>query len=699
MNKFLLIFFYLFIFCDTKSEIIDLDKLNYRLKSSTTRNDSIETLNKLGSYYESISNYTKSLEYLYQAQTLNASEKILKESIINNNYIGYVYWHKSEYDSSLHYHNKALELAEGESLNDENLSFTYLMLGNDYYDKGNFNQASIFYYKSLKVAERIGSNDMLIQINNRLSKLYFKMKDYTLAVSSALKSLELNQSKNIRELGVSYNTLGNLSLIKNEHDSALYYFNKTLVSFQKCGDVIGQSIASINLGDTYLALFHRKNNRSLLDSSYNYYEKSHYLNSNVDNKFGMIYGLWGMADVNVEKENTQEALLNYQKALNVSVDIGAKSEELNLYKKLHLLYDDSKKPDSSLLYLKRHVLLKNKVESTEQSKQLLRQESIYEAEKIIEKEKTASERKLFIENEKNKWKNIFIGLIIFVALILLYISYISLKRLKTIRSKNKIINHINNELNTQKQEITDSINYASRIQNAILPSGDFLKECLPNSFLLYKPKDIVAGDFYWMEKIVDKVIFAVADCTGHGVPGAMMSVICSNALSKAVKEYNIYSPEEILNKVNDIVKDALHNKADEVRDGMDISLCVWDKSTNKLLFSGAFNSFYYCRNNELNILKADRMPIGKYIHNDKLFSLHEVQLQKGDMIYLYTDGYADQFGGEQGRKFKTKSFRELLLKVHLKDVENQLTILDETIENWKGEIEQIDDICVLGIKV
>tara|TARA_B100000809_G_scaffold242472_1_gene266586 strand:- start:3108 stop:5204 length:2097 start_codon:yes stop_codon:yes gene_type:complete len=697
--KILLIFIILFSYCLAKGDTIGINQLELNLENSADNLERIKALNNLGIYYESISNYPNSLEFLYQAQILNTSEQSINQAIITFNYIGYVYWHKSQYDSALFYHDKALKIAETNNINNNNLAFTNLMLGNDYYDKGDFSKASDYYYKSLKIAEDISSNNMLVQNHNRLSKLYFKMKDYPLAYKNVLKSINLNQTSNTRELGVSFNSLGNISLIKNELDSALFYFNKTIENFQICGDVIGQSIASINLGDTYLELYNKNGAAALLDSSFNYYKKSHLLNNKVDNKFGMIYGLWGMADVNVKTEKSDAALEDYQKALILSKHIGAKSEELNLYHKLHLLYDNVHKTDSSLFYLKKHLLLKGKVESTEQSKQLLKQESIYEAEKIIEREKVVSERKLFIENEKNKWKNTIIGLIVFVALILLLISFISTKRLKIIRSKNKIINEINEELHAQKQEITDSINYASRIQNAILPSSELIKECLPDSFLFYKPKDIVAGDFYWLEKIGDKLIFAVADCTGHGVPGAIMSVICSNALSSAVKEYNLYSPEKILNKVNDIVKEALHNKSEEVRDGMDISLCVWDKTTNILQFSGAYNPFYYCRNNELNILKADRMPIGKYIQTEKTFTLQEIELQKGDVIYLHTDGYPDQFGGEKGKKFKTKQFREMLLKIHSKTIQNQLKIVAETLENWKGDLEQIDDICLLGFKV
>jgi tetratricopeptide (TPR) repeat protein len=211
MKKILLIFIILFSFCLAKGNKIGINQLKLNLENSVDNLEKIRALNDLGIYYESISSYPNSLEFLYQAQALNTSEKSINEAIITFNYIGYVYWHKSDYDSALFYHNKALNFAETNNVNNENVAFTHLMLGNDYYDKGDFSKASEYYYKSLKIAEDISSNDMLVQNHNRLSKLYLKMKDYPLAYTNVLKSINLNQANNTRELGVSFNSLGNIS--------------------------------------------------------------------------------------------------------------------------------------------------------------------------------------------------------------------------------------------------------------------------------------------------------------------------------------------------------------------------------------------------------------------------------------------------------------------------------------------------------
>lgn len=255
------------------------------------------------------------------------------------------------------------------------------------------------------------------------------------------------------------------------------------------------------------------------------------------------------------------------------------------------------------------------------------------------------------------------------------------------------------ELVEKKQkEITDSINYAKRIQEAILPPMRFVKHCFPDSFILYKPKDIVAGDFYWIETSGDEIIFAAADCTGHGVPGAMVSVICHNALNRTVKEFNITSPSKILDKTRELVIEQFEKSDEEVKDGMDISLCTLNKKTNNLLWAGANNPLWIIRNNELIEYKPDKQPIGKYAET-KSFTNHIIQLQKDDCIYVFTDGYADQFGGEEGKKLKAAKMKALLLSIHLKTMEKQKEDIFNLFEEWRGNIEQVDDVCIIGIKI
>ena len=267
----------------------------------------------------------------------------------------------------------------------------------------------------------------------------------------------------------------------------------------------------------------------------------------------------------------------------------------------------------------------------------------------------------------------------------------------------KKVNERTHQLNEQKEileeknkEITDSINYAKRIQSAILPPDKLAKECLPDSFVLYKPKDIVAGDFYWLEQLGNGVLFAAADCTGHGVPGAMVSVVCNNALNRCVREYGLTITGEILDKTRDIVIQEFEKAEEEVKDGMDIAMCYLEG--NSLSYSGANNPLWIARNGEILETKATKQPIGKY-GEPKPFQTNQIDLQKGDVIYIFTDGYVDQFGGEKGKKFKAKAFRELLLSLQEKTMREQQKLIDDAFEIWRGEEEQVDDVCVIGVRI
>jgi serine phosphatase RsbU (regulator of sigma subunit) len=255
------------------------------------------------------------------------------------------------------------------------------------------------------------------------------------------------------------------------------------------------------------------------------------------------------------------------------------------------------------------------------------------------------------------------------------------------------------ELADKNREITDSITYAKRIQDAMLPPLPTFRRYLPDSFIFYVPKDIVAGDFYWMEALEDRVIFAAADCTGHGVPGAIVSVICSNALNRSVREFHLSKPSDILDKTLEIVLEKFKSSGDEVKDGMDIAMCCYDPKTGKLQYAGANNPLWIIRKNgsEVEEYKADKQPIGKYLRHTP-FTNHETVLAKGDTIYIFSDGYADQFGGEQGKKFRSLHFKELLISLKDEPINVQKKQVEKAFYGWKGNLEQLDDICVIGFR-
>ena len=258
----------------------------------------------------------------------------------------------------------------------------------------------------------------------------------------------------------------------------------------------------------------------------------------------------------------------------------------------------------------------------------------------------------------------------------------------------------NEKISELYEEVTDSIKYAKGLQEAILPPDNFVKEHLPNAFVLYKPKDIVSGDFYWVEEKNDKVYFAAVDCTGHGVPGAFMSIVGYNALNEALRVSD--NPGEVLDGLNKGISKTLHNNAmgSTTKDGMDLALCSYDKKTRTLEYAGAYNPLYLIRDGAVEQLKADKFAVGSYYENpDQKYTNHTLQLKENDYIYIFSDGYADQFGGPKGKKFMYKRFRDDLLTLYGKSMPDQKQFLDTALQQWMGSLEQIDDVLVIGMHI
>ncbi|MBL4862725.1 MAG: SpoIIE family protein phosphatase [Crocinitomicaceae bacterium] len=292
------------------------------------------------------------------------------------------------------------------------------------------------------------------------------------------------------------------------------------------------------------------------------------------------------------------------------------------------------------------------------------------------------------------------------------------KRLNEILSgKNELIQEQKAIVDEKNKSISDSINYARRLQTAILPTTVQINEYLPESFLFFRPKDIVSGDFYWFEVSDDICFLAVADCTGHGVPGALVSVVCSNALNRSVHEFKIVQPKKILDKTRELVIDTFAKSGDAVADGMDISLMAINRRDQKVVFSGAHNSLWIIRDNAFILndeqhqkhifkgeksslieFKGDKQPVGLYERMDN-FTEQEIELKNGDTLYLLSDGFADQFGGKDEKKFKHVPFKRELLRIHTLSMEEQKEHLIKVFDAWKGELDQIDDVCVLGVRI
>ena len=271
---------------------------------------------------------------------------------------------------------------------------------------------------------------------------------------------------------------------------------------------------------------------------------------------------------------------------------------------------------------------------------------------------------------------------------------------EVVRQKSEIENK-NEELEILYKQVTDSIHYAKRIQEAILPPSALIDQILPNSFVLFKPKDIVSGDFYWIEKKNGLTYFAAVDCTGHGVPGAFMSLVGHNILKDIISNTNVIKPSDILDKLREGVINTLHvsNSGNQSKDGMDITLCCINFDTLELQYAAAYNPLCIVRDGELIIYNANKFPIGAFIGEKENFDNITIQLQKNDQLYIYSDGYADQFGGPNGKKFMVGNFRKLLVQLANKPITEQMGFLKTTLDNWQGDLEQVDDVLIIGLKV
>jgi serine phosphatase RsbU (regulator of sigma subunit) len=505
-------------------------------------------------------------------------------------------------------------------------------------------------------------------------------------------------------------------------------------------------------------MFYARSNRSLgkLDVSVRYFTAGlKDLDSN--GQFAIFKGLahYQLAEIDICIHDFEAAKRNYEQAANEAKRLNHSSGLFRAYNGMANLYLNLKDLEKCKLFLDKSLSIKeltasqtsrslcdlgiyyhrigdynNAVASLEESYQLRIKENLYDAastslinlgktqlelEQIDEALTTLEEALRFCVKYKsnaklmacyqllgqahannNQWKN---SSEFYQKYDLIQAGLNSTQLQNIYDIKNEQIRKQKEIIEEAHKEITDSISYAKRIQNAILPSEKMIQKHLKDSFMLYKPKDVVAGDFYWIQEKDDKLMFAVADCTGHGVPGAMVSVVCNNALGRSIREYDLTEPGKILDKTREIVIqqfDTSVSMKEEVRDGMDIALCTLHGYTLK--YSGANNPLWIVRKGEILETKADKQPIGKF-ESSKPYTTHTFELEKGDSIYLFTDGYADQFGGEKGKKFRIKALKELILASQDKEMVDQKTVLDENFENWKGQLEQIDDICILGFRI
>jgi serine phosphatase RsbU (regulator of sigma subunit) len=391
-------------------------------------------------------------------------------------------------------------------------------------------------------------------------------------------------------------------------------------------------------------------------------------------------------DAHLALAELKDNVVNYKEALSHYKEF-SELYKMRLLQDTEILKDSVSGLQDKVQESNAEIAKKNSdIQKTEGALDSLTKEQLQAQLSIKDLELANNQKELDLKSSENR-RNILLFVLALALLISIFAgrAYILKRRgVKVLRQKNV--------------EITESITYAKRIQEAILPAAGTFENLLKDSFIIYKPKDIVAGDFYWMEQVHGRILLAAADCTGHGVPGAMVSVVCNNALNRAVREFGLTTPAQILNKVRDLVIETFAAGKKDIKDGMDIALLSLDVSNNLVEYAGANNSLFHVCNGKLNVIHADKQPIGKYAVS-KDFTNHKIQLNRGDSLYITTDGYMDQFGGKSGKKFKYVPFLELLAKVCEMPMNEQGNFINTVFEKWKGDFEQVDDVCVIGLRL
>lgn len=633
------------------------------------------------------SNYSSSLINHYLALQYITPYGICREKAIILNNIGVVYRRLDELSKATDYHLRALTIAE-EVGDAKSVSISTNSLGNIYLAQGNYNEALKHFERGLE-RESKANNLLGVAINlNNIGAVYSEQKNYSKAEEYYEKSLKTNKSiGDIKGISICYNCLGEIYVKQKLYKKAISMFYKSLELNRKLGDKIYTSDNYINIGE-----------------------------------------------ILIHEGKLTEAEANIKTGLEIAKNIRSKIYVERAYLKLSDLYEKKGLFKDALEASRMYQKYKDSIINENSINTIARLTTIYETEK---KEKEIQAQKLELAIRKKELlkeralKLYFIsGFVAMVLLSLLLFRNYHLKKKANIaltnynrdmdeknrllmmqkeeilsqrdqiEEKNKVVNKAYDLIKNKNKNITENIRYAFQIQNALLPSIPKIKEYLPHFFVMYKPRDIVSGDFYWAIQKDQKLIVAVGDCTGHGVSGAFMSILGITALNEIINEKGITQTNIILDQLRDRIIWSLQqeNKFWEAKDGMDMTIFSFDFANRKAMFSGANGSAVLVRNEELIQLKGDKMPVS--IFPDIIpFSCQEIDLHPDDMFYLYSDGYYHQFGGLYSKKFSVRQFLALILDIHKHEAEEQHVRLEDTFRRWRARNEQVDDILVMGFRI
>ncbi len=633
---------------------INLDTAQIYLKRIDSLNKKIQkpkfnalTINNKGKYNFKTGKYKKALNQYKTALSIYKKKENKKKIASTLNNIGLIFEKRGEYEKALEYLLKSLEIQESRGKKEE-LAKNYLNIGLIHMRIGNYEKANSFYQKSKKIRQELNDKEGLALVYNNLAILYYRMENYGKVRNYFERAYKTyKELKNKRRQALTLSNLGQIYFEIGKYDKALKTYNTCLETEKKLKD-----------------------------------------------KDGMTGTYQMIAQVLKQRGEYDKALSKLRKGLKLAKEISSKSLIRNIYENYYTIYKAKNNYHQALKWHEKYLLLHDSIINKSKNKQINELQTKYETKKkerkieLLNKEKKVQELKI----KKQRYLNYFIGII---AIIILLFAIILMIHKRKIQAAHKRLSH-------QKKQINDSITYASRIQNAILPTNKQINNILSEDhFILFRPKEMVSGDFYFIDQKNGKNIIASADCTGHGVPGAFMSLLGHTFLKEIIKSAEALEPNLILDKLRNYIISSLRqtHEIGTGKDGMDISLCIIDEEKQKIHFSGAYQVMLYIRNDNITRYKGDKMPIGIHYKKQEKFSKQVINYQKGDVIYLFSDGFIDQFGGDKNKKFRLKNLEKLLANIYTEPMNSQKIQLNQTFDEWKKGHEQLDDVVVIGIKL
>lgn len=661
---------------------------------STGQDDTLK-VNLLISICDSLfrANPQEAINYGSKALDLSKKLSFRKGEAYSLKYIGMGYFVQAQYIQAIDYFQQALEVFE--SINEKKGIANMLSnIGVIYNNEGNDSKALEVYLKSLDLSLEINDSLRVVTALINIGLIYSK-KEATVDTARVyyLRALKISEKLDyLLAIGTVTVNMGELLLARGAYQDALSYFEKSLKAYQKANSP-SMAYTLIDIGKTYAI-------KKEYDKAIKYQEQALKISTQNDSKLEIGQALLSLANTYLQKGDNQNALKYYKQSEKITNEIGAKYERREAYAGMASTFALQGDYLNAYRYKNLESVLKDTLFSDAGQDRLNKLQFQYTVDsRLKENESLKRDTKL------TKAKNRILGLAMVLLLLgIVCTSFFIIILARTNRQKKRANAELevkNALITRQKQAITDSIHYAKRIQTAILPPDEMIKEILPDNLIIFRPRDIVSGDFYWISKNCERIICMVADCTGHGVPGALMSMLGVSFLNEIVSRNSSISASEMLGDLRKYVVKSLRQSQTigESKDGMDVALLIFNETMTLVEYAGANNPLILIRDGELMEFKSNKMPIGIHLNIAQPFISHEIEIKKGDMLYIFSDGFVDQFGGPDGKKFLIKNFRNLLQEIYSEELGIQKRIIEERLDTWMGHHDQVDDILIMGIRV